>query len=124
MVKIAHFLRAGCKVKILLADIHAFLDNIKAPMDLVEHRAKYYEFVITSLLRSISVPIDKLEFVLGSTYQESQKYTRDRFRLSTIVSQHDAVKAGAEGRSFRSSFQSCSNCSLLYDSALARERKY
>jgi tyrosyl-tRNA synthetase len=28
-VKIAEFLRAGCEVKILLADIHGFLDNLK-----------------------------------------------------------------------------------------------
>ena len=27
MMKIAQFLRAGCRVKILLADVHGFLDN-------------------------------------------------------------------------------------------------
>ncbi|KAG6373708.1 hypothetical protein JVT61DRAFT_6382 [Boletus reticuloceps] len=54
---IADFLRAGVQVKILLAGpwyvdntptakkTHAFLDNLKAPLDLVTHRTKYYEFV-------------------------------------------------------------------------------
>ncbi|KAJ2336990.1 Tyrosine--tRNA ligase, cytoplasmic, partial [Coemansia sp. RSA 2671] len=43
MVKIADFLKAGCHVTILMADIHAFLDNEKAPFDLVTMRTKYYE---------------------------------------------------------------------------------
>ena len=96
MVKIAHFLRAGCKVKILLADIHGFLDNLKAPIELVNFRAQYYQLVITNLLKSINVPIDQLEFVFGSSYQLSSKYTMDIFRLSSVVTEHDAKKAGAE----------------------------
>jgi tyrosyl-tRNA synthetase len=96
MVKIAHFLQAGCEVKILLADIHAFLDNLKAPLDLVAHRARYYELVIKSMLRSIGVPLDKLTFVKGSDYQLKAEYTMDLFRLSSIISEHDAKKAGAE----------------------------
>ena len=96
MVKIAHFLKAGCKVKILLADIHGFLDNLKAPIELVKFRAEYYKFVITALLKSVNVPIERLEFVLGSSYQLSEKYTMDLFRLSSVVTEHDAKKAGAE----------------------------
>ncbi|KAK5145144.1 Tyrosine--tRNA ligase cytoplasmic, partial [Oleoguttula sp. CCFEE 6159] len=93
---LAHFLQAGCKVKILLADIHGFLDNLKAPIELVKFRAEYYKYVITALLKAVNVPIDKLEFVLGSSYQLSEKYTMDIFRLSSVVTEHDAKKAGAE----------------------------
>lgn len=96
MVKIAHFLQAGCEVKILLADIHAFLDNMKAPLELVSHRSDYYERLIKSILKAIGVPLDKLIFVKGSSYQLTPKYTMDIFRLSSLVSQHDAKKAGAE----------------------------
>ncbi|CAF9941014.1 MAG: hypothetical protein ALECFALPRED_008964 [Alectoria fallacina] len=96
MVNIAHFLRAGCNVKILLADIHAFLDALKAPIELVQERAKYYKFVITSLFKAINVPIDQLEFVMGSDYQTSSNYTMDLFKLSSVVTEHDAKKAGAE----------------------------
>ena len=96
MIKLAHFLRAGCTVKLLLADIHGFLDNLKAPIELVKFRAEYYRFVITALLKSIGVPIDNLEFVLGSSYQLSEKYTMDLFRLSSVVTEHDSKKAGAE----------------------------
>lgn len=96
MVKIAHFLRAGCTVKILLADVHGFLDNEKAPIELVEKRAQYYRFVITALLRAIGVSIEKLEFVLGSSYQVGGKYSMDLLKLCTKVSEHDSRKAGAE----------------------------
>lgn len=40
--------------------------------------------------------ISKLEFVLGSSYQLSSKYTMDLFRLSSLTTEHDAKKAGAE----------------------------
>ncbi|KAL8771909.1 MAG: hypothetical protein Q9209_002847 [Squamulea sp. 1 TL-2023] len=96
MVKIAHFLRAGCTVKLLLADIHGFLDNLKAPIELVKYRAEYYRFVITSLLKSLNVPIDRLKVVLGSSYQLTPEYTMDLFRLSSVVTEHDSKKAGAE----------------------------
>ena len=89
-------MRAGCTVKILLADIHGFLDNLKAPIELVKFRAEYYRFVITALLKSVNVPIKRLEFVLGSSYQLSASYTMDLFRLSSVVTEHDAKKAGAE----------------------------
>ncbi|KAF2007669.1 tyrosine tRNA ligase [Amniculicola lignicola CBS 123094] len=95
-LKIAQFLQAGCHVKILLADIHGFLDNLKAPIDLVKFRAEYYKFVITSLLKAVNVPIEKLEFVLGSSYQLQPDYMMDLLRLTTAVTEHDAKKAGAE----------------------------
>lgn len=32
MIKLAHFLKAGCEVTVLVADLHAYLDNMKAPL--------------------------------------------------------------------------------------------
>lgn len=86
-MKIAQFLQAGCHVKILLADIHGFLDNLKAPIELVEYRAKYYRYCITALLKAVNVPIDKLEFILGSSYQLSSVCMRLRiFSLFIYIS--------------------------------------
>ncbi|CEP62757.1 tyrosine--tRNA ligase TYS1 LALA0_S06e03092g [Lachancea lanzarotensis] len=96
VTKLAHFLKAGCEVTVLLADLHAFLDNMKAPLEVVQYRAKYYECVIKSLLRSINVPIEKLNFVVGSSYQLSADYTMDIFKLSNRLSQNDAKRAGAD----------------------------
>lgn len=96
LTKLGDFLKAGVRVKVLLADVHAFLDNLKAPVELVNHRVAYYTFVLTAVLRSLGVPLDKLEFVTGSSYQYSAAYSRDVYRLSSITSEHDAKKAGAE----------------------------
>ena len=82
MVKLAELLHAGCHVKILLADIHAYLDNMKAPLELVEKRVVYYEYIIKSLLKAIGVDISKLEFIKGSSYQLGSDYTMDRCKWS------------------------------------------
>ena len=52
--KIADFLLAGCDVTILFADLHGFLDNQKAPWDLLIYRTQYYEFIIKAMLRYCS----------------------------------------------------------------------
>lgn len=96
MSKIADFLKAGCGVTILLADLHAYLDNMKAPWSLLELRVKYYEAAIKAMLRSIDVPLDKLKFIKGTDYQLSKEYTLDVYKLTSVVTQHDAKKAGAE----------------------------
>jgi len=96
IIKLAELLRAGCELTVLLADIHGYLDNMKAPLELVEYRAKYYEFLIKALLRSVGVDISKLKFVFGSSYQLGKEYTMDRFKLEGITRVRDAQKAGAE----------------------------
>ena len=53
----------------LLADLHAYLDNLKSTWELLDHRVKYYEFIIKSMLESIGVPLDNLKFVRGTDYQ-------------------------------------------------------
>lgn len=96
LTKIADFLHAGCEVTILFADLHAYLDNMKAPWELLNHRVKYYEEIIKGMLQSIDVPLDKLKFVKGTNYQLSREYILDVFKLTTLVTEHDARKAGAE----------------------------
>ncbi|XP_025156260.1 tyrosine--tRNA ligase, cytoplasmic [Harpegnathos saltator] len=96
MSKIADFLRGGAEVIILFADLHAYLDNMKAPWELLELRTQYYEAVIKAMLKSINVPLDNLKFVKGTDYQLTKEYTLDVYRLSSIITEHDAKKAGAE----------------------------
>jgi len=96
MSKIADFLKAECEVTILFADLHAYLDNMKAPWELLRHRTDYYERIIKAMLRSIGVPLDKLKFIRGTDYQLGKDYTWDVYRLSSAVTERDARKAGAE----------------------------
>ena len=75
---------------------HGFLDNLKAPIELVEYRVKFYRLAIQNLLEAVGVSTEKLKFVLGSSYQKSPEYVMDVYKLSSLVSEHDAKKAGAE----------------------------
>lgn len=77
-------------------DVHAFLDNLKAPLELVAHRTKYYQHVLIAVFTSLGIPTTKLRFVEGSSYQLSREFNMDAYRLAAIVTEHDAKKAGAE----------------------------
>lgn len=100
MLKIAQFLAAGCEVTILLADVHGFLDNLKAPIELVAQRVQYYRYAITEGLKAVHVDTARLSFVTGSEYQTTgergAQYFMDLLRMSTAISSHDATKAGSD----------------------------
>ncbi|EIW52893.1 tyrosine tRNA ligase [Trametes versicolor FP-101664 SS1] len=96
LTKIADFLRADVEVTILLADVHAFLDNLKAPLELVAHRTHYYKKILMAVFTSLGIPTSKLHFVEGSSYQLTKEYNLDNYKLCAIVTEHDAKKAGAE----------------------------
>lgn len=58
----------------LVADVHAFLDNLKAPLNLVEHRTEYYKYIIRTVFKSLGIPTDKLTFVTGVLRGVQQPY--------------------------------------------------
>jgi len=86
LLKISDFLQAGCEVKILLADIHAKLDNGKSSKELVKYRTEYYEKMIKCILNNLNIPVEKLIFVIGSSFQLTEKYVEDVYELSTLIS--------------------------------------
>ena len=94
MLKIADFLKAGLKVKILIADLHAALDGV--PWELLEARVKYYQKAIITILKTIDVNIKKLEFMRGSDFQLNGKYFNDVLKLSMLSNIHDCKKAASE----------------------------
>ncbi len=94
MLKVADFLRAGCRVKILLADLHAALDS--TPWDILESRYEYYKEAIITILKIINVPLDKLDFVKGSNFQLESKYFHDLLKLSTYSTINECKKSAAE----------------------------
>ena len=102
MLKVADFLRAGCHVKILVADLHAVLDNLKAPIEQVDLRAEYYQRLIIAMLDSFGIREGtlpeggQLEFVRGRSHQESGAYFIDLLKMCTITSENDAKRAGTE----------------------------
>jgi len=94
VLKLADLLRAGFRVKILLADIHGALDN--CPWEVLEKRYKYYEKIIPLMFAGIGVGTENLEFVKGSDFELKKDYAFDVLKVSTIVSIHDCKKAASE----------------------------
>jgi len=92
--KVADFLQAGFKVKILLADVHGALDN--CPWDLLEKRYEYYSIVIKEMLKSAGADIKDLEIVKGSDFQLKKDYLLDMLKLSTHTTVHDSMKAASD----------------------------
>src|SRR3989339_1555944 len=72
MLKVGDFLKANCKVKILLADLHAALDSV--PWEILEKRYNYYEEAIKQILKAIDIDLKKLEFVKGKDLQLNKEY--------------------------------------------------
>jgi len=94
VMKLADFLKAGFKVKILLADLHGALDN--CPWDVLEKRYKYYEKIIPLMFKAIGVSTKDLEFVKGSDFQLKKEYVFDVLKMSTFASINDCKRAAAE----------------------------
>ncbi len=94
MLKIADLLKSGFKVKILLADLHAALDNV--PWHILEKRYLYYKKVIPMMIMSIGVDVKDLEIIKGSDFQLKPEYMFDVLRMSSFVSVHDAHKSASE----------------------------
>lgn len=56
----------------MFADLHAYLDNMKAPWELLALRTQYYEHAIKGMLTALNVPLEKLKFIRGTDYQLSK----------------------------------------------------
>ncbi|MBW2965558.1 tyrosine--tRNA ligase, partial [Candidatus Woesearchaeota archaeon] len=87
VLKMADFLKAGFKVKLLLADIHGALDN--TPWDLLDNRSKYYNIVIPAMFEAVGADIKDFEIVQGSDFQLKDDYMFDVLKMSTLASVHD-----------------------------------
>lgn len=96
IMKLADFLQAGCEVTVLLADLHAVLDNQKAPIELLNARVEYYHLVIRCMLQRIGAPLEKIKIVKGTDFQLEKDYVIDMHKLSTLVTVHNAQRAGSE----------------------------
>lgn len=96
MSKIADFLNAGVDFKILLANLHAHLDDMKSPFELLEHRTEYYRQVILGMLEGLGVDQNLVKFVVGTDFELDPKYSLDLLKLSAIVTLNRSKRAGAE----------------------------
>ena len=95
MMKVSDFLNAGFNFSILLADIHAHLDDQKAPFELLDHRVKYYKEIIEAMVKSLGMETHSLDFKRGSDFELEKKYTLDVYKLAAINTIDRSKRAAA-----------------------------
>jgi tyrosyl-tRNA synthetase len=94
--KLADFLRAGLEVKVLVADLHAHLDDEKSPFDLLDARSDYYRAAIEAMVAVAGADPDAIEFVRGSDLELDPDYELDLLRMAADTTISRAKRAGSE----------------------------
>lgn len=90
--KIFDFMKAGIKTKILIADIHAALDDLKTPWEEIQKRREYVKKCL-----ELAIPWEKKpEFVFGSDFEFSREYQADTLKISSITTVKRAMRAASE----------------------------
>jgi tyrosyl-tRNA synthetase len=84
LFKIKKFIDFGLTVKILLADIHAYLDSGKSSFEVLEHRTDIHETIIKFVLRYLNTNLTLVSFIQGSSFQQSSEYIMDLFKINAI----------------------------------------
>ncbi len=90
--KILDLQKADVTVKILLADIHAALDDLKSRWEDLSKRAEYTRKCIELAFDWQKKPI----FVSGSDFETSREYSMDILKMSTISTVDRAMRAASE----------------------------
>jgi len=96
MRKLADFLRAGVEVTVLIADLHAHLDDNKSPFDLLDARSAYYEAAIEGMIDAAGADPDDVEFVRGTDFQLDEEYTLEMYRMAAETTISRTQRAASE----------------------------
>tara|TARA_Y100000310_G_scaffold344495_1_gene457561 strand:+ start:4167 stop:5180 length:1014 start_codon:yes stop_codon:yes gene_type:complete len=96
LLKIGDLLNAGFKFKILIADLHAHLDDQKSPWSLLDARSVYYQEVIYAVLRALKVDTANLQFVRGRDFQTTPDFILNVLRMSALTTLARTKRAASE----------------------------
>jgi len=96
MRKLADFLQAGMDVTVLIADLHAHLDDEKSPFDLLDARSRYYEEAIEGMIEAAGADPDEISFVKGTDFELEEEYSLELYRMAAETTISRAQRAGSE----------------------------
>ena len=94
--KLADFVEAGLDVTVLVADLHAHLDDEKSPFKLLDARSEYYRIAIEGMVEAAGADPDAVTFTRGTDYQLEEPYTLELYRLLADTTISRAQRAGSE----------------------------
>ena len=96
LLKLRDLLASQMGVTILLADVHSYMDRGLGEFDRTSERTHFYEVVLKTMLQTLGVNPDDIDFVRGTSYQLDHTYCRDLLRLSSVVTVGTSTKASSE----------------------------
>ena len=82
----------GIDITLMIADIHAALDDLKSGWEELELKAEYYRLAITSSFAWERSP----RIVRGSEFQLDRRYFYDVLKLSTLTTVKRSMRAASE----------------------------
>jgi tyrosyl-tRNA synthetase len=94
--KLADFLRAGLDVTVLIADLHAHLDDEKSPFELLDARTAYYRAAIEGMVAAAGADPDEITFVQGREFELDADYSLDLLRMAADTTISRVQRAGSE----------------------------
>ncbi len=92
LLKIHDCMSLKIKSTILLADVHASLNNGVYNQEVITNRVHFYKFLFANILCKFNANNRNVKFALGSDIQLSKSYVMDLFMLTKIVNIEDAKK--------------------------------
>jgi tyrosyl-tRNA synthetase len=90
--KVFDFGKAGMETKILLADLHAMLDDRKSKWEELDRKVEYYKKCMELAFDWERVPV----FVRGSSFQLSKEYMTDVLKIASMATVNRATRAASE----------------------------
>ncbi len=94
--KLVDFLDAGLEVTVLIADLHAHLDDEKSPFDLLDQRSRYYRVAIEQMIDAAGGSPDEVNFVRGTDFELDADYMLSILRMATETTVSRAQRAASE----------------------------
>jgi tyrosyl-tRNA synthetase len=96
MRKLADFQRAGLDVTVLIADLHAHLDDAKSPFELLDARSTYYRESIEAMIDAGGGDPEEIEFVRGTEFELEESYALDLYRMAAETTLARSQRAASE----------------------------
>jgi tyrosyl-tRNA synthetase len=94
--KLADFLAAGLDVTVLVADLHAHLDDEKSPFELLDARSEYYRVAIESMVEAAGANPEALTFRRGTDFELDREYSLELLRMAAETTVSRVTRAGSE----------------------------
>ncbi len=94
ILRIVNFVKYDCNVKILIADLHAYLDLLHTSFEITIIRTDIHIKILEYIFKFLKNDMEYIKFIQGSSYQTSSEYTMDIYRFNSLCKVSQVKKAG------------------------------